>query len=228
MRPGMMPDGVALGRDPAHQLRVLRCRLADQEERRVDAFMGQRRQHPRRRGRPRAVIEGQHDLVIAERQRLRKAFQSRPAAWWRHRRRERARCRAYPCADSPPPGPPRSTPSRRQAGRQRILSFRIVRRPIFAGPCLSLRLALPYWVMRDATTQTSSAILSNRRGAAWPKIWTLPNRPMPRCSTVCRCATKMAKFATNSSRKSPAPSMTPIRRCCARLWRNSMRPISAT
>ena len=32
--------------------------------------------------------------------------------------------------------------------------------------------------MREATTQTSSAILSNRRGAAWPKIWTLPNPPM--------------------------------------------------
>src|SRR6202022_2101481 len=30
------------------------------------------------------------------------------------------------------------------------------------------------WIIREPITQTNCAILSNRRGVAWPKIWTLP------------------------------------------------------
>ena len=51
-------------------------RLADHEERRAHAFPGERRQHLWRRRRPRSVVEGQHDLVIPERQRLRKVFRA--------------------------------------------------------------------------------------------------------------------------------------------------------
>ncbi len=78
MGPGVGADGVAFRRDPAHQFRVFRRRLADQEKRRVHAFMGQRRQHLRRGRRPWAVIEGQHHLVIFKRQRLRKALEPDP------------------------------------------------------------------------------------------------------------------------------------------------------
>ena len=39
--------------------------LADREEDRLDAFGGQRLEHGRR-GRPRAVVEGQHDFVVAQ------------------------------------------------------------------------------------------------------------------------------------------------------------------
>src|SRR5258707_1086953 len=78
VQPGMMPDGVALGRDPSHQAWMLGSRLADQEERRAHAFMGQRRQHSLRGRGPRAVVERQHHLVIPQRQRLRKALQPNP------------------------------------------------------------------------------------------------------------------------------------------------------
>ena len=50
--------------------------LADQEECREHAFLRERRQHLWRGRRPRPVVEGQHHLVILERQRLRKALQA--------------------------------------------------------------------------------------------------------------------------------------------------------
>src|SRR5712692_9127790 len=37
----------------------------------------------------------------------------------------------------------------------------------FSRSIFVIALGIAHWVMRDATTQTSSAILSNRRGAAW-------------------------------------------------------------
>jgi hypothetical protein len=40
------------------------------------AFFGERRQHLWRRRRPRPVFEGQHDLVIPERQRLTEILQA--------------------------------------------------------------------------------------------------------------------------------------------------------
>src|SRR5216683_466327 len=46
----------------------------------------------------------------------------------------------------------------------------------FSRSIFVIALGVAHWVMRDATTQTSSAILSNRRGAAWPMMWTLPMR----------------------------------------------------
>ena len=74
MLPGVMPDGVALGRDFARQFRVFRRVLTDQEERRVHAFLRQCCKHTRRRGWPWAVIERQYDLMIFKRQRLGEAF----------------------------------------------------------------------------------------------------------------------------------------------------------
>ena len=78
VRPGVVADGVAFGRDPPHQIGMFRGGLADQEEGRLHAFVRQRRQHFRRRRRPRAVIEGQHHLMIPQRQRLRKVLQPDP------------------------------------------------------------------------------------------------------------------------------------------------------
>jgi len=40
----------------------------------------------------------------------------------------------------------------------------------------------------------------------------------------CRCATNLARFGPNSSRRSGAPSTTPMPDCCARSWPNSMKP----
>src|SRR5260370_42630028 len=41
-----------------------------------------------------------------------------------------------------------------------------------------IALGVIHWVMREAIIQTSSAILSNRRGVAWPRRWTLPRPPI--------------------------------------------------
>ena len=51
-------------------LRISCGHAADHEERRLDAFVRQRRQHAVGVGRQRAVIEGEHHLAVAQRQRL--------------------------------------------------------------------------------------------------------------------------------------------------------------
>ncbi len=76
MRPGVVADGVALAGDALDHVRVFGGVLADQEEGRAHALLRQRRQHLRGGRRMRAVVEGQYDLVIGERQRLREALQS--------------------------------------------------------------------------------------------------------------------------------------------------------
>jgi hypothetical protein len=58
---------MAPGGDPPHQFRVFGRGLPDQEKGGVHALTRQRRQHPRRRRRPRTIIEGQHHLVVIER-----------------------------------------------------------------------------------------------------------------------------------------------------------------
>ena len=46
--------------------RVVGRVLADREEHRRGAFVGQRLQHRRRVARPRAVVEGQHDFLVGQ------------------------------------------------------------------------------------------------------------------------------------------------------------------
>ena len=64
-------DGVAGVRDLADPFRIGIGLTADDEEGRLDALLGENRQHLVAVFRQRAVIEGQHHLVIGERQRLR-------------------------------------------------------------------------------------------------------------------------------------------------------------
>ena len=56
---------MAGGCNLAEDFRIVGGVLADREEDRLDAFVGERLEH-RRSGRPRAVVEGQHDLMIAQ------------------------------------------------------------------------------------------------------------------------------------------------------------------
>ena len=76
VQPCVMPDGMAFGRDPPHQFRMPGRGFSDQKERRAHALSRQGRKDPRRRRRPWAIIEGQHHLMVVERQGLRKVFQS--------------------------------------------------------------------------------------------------------------------------------------------------------
>ena len=62
----MVPDGVTLADLPAHELRVCRRVLADQEEGRLDALRLQRVKHFSRRFGKRTIVEGQNDFVIFE------------------------------------------------------------------------------------------------------------------------------------------------------------------
>jgi len=144
--PGMVSDGVASGSDPAHQRRMFLGRLADQEERRLHALRGQRCQRLLGRSRRWAVIESQHDLMIAERQRLWEVFQPDP------RRRggidgEYARRAEHPRARARP-RPGRSRP--REAGHegrgQELVQFPTPHPPtIFV-----IALGVAHWVMREA------------------------------------------------------------------------------
>jgi len=71
-----MGDGVAEGGDLPHHFRMRGRAPADHEECGEHAFMRERGQHLRRGAGPRPVIEGQHDLVVLQRQRLWKALQA--------------------------------------------------------------------------------------------------------------------------------------------------------
>ena len=65
VRPGVRADGVAGGGDLPENFRVIRRVLADRKEHALGAFIGQRLQHGGR-GRPRAVVEGQHDFLVGQ------------------------------------------------------------------------------------------------------------------------------------------------------------------
>ncbi len=71
MRHRMVADRVALGDLAPHQRGSRRGVAPNQEEGRADAFVAQRVEHARRRTRPRPVVEGQHHLVVGEREGLR-------------------------------------------------------------------------------------------------------------------------------------------------------------
>ena len=66
VRPGVRTDGVAGRRDLLHDFRMPAGVLADREEHRLGALIGERLEHGRRVARPRAVIESEHDLVVAQ------------------------------------------------------------------------------------------------------------------------------------------------------------------
>src|SRR5207249_1380179 len=66
MRPGVSADGVALRGHLLEYVGMPERVLADGEERRLDAMRGERAQHRGRGGRPRAVVEREHDLALAE------------------------------------------------------------------------------------------------------------------------------------------------------------------
>ncbi len=66
----MGADGVAGGLDLADHVGIGRRHLADEEKRRLHAFAGQRVEHMVGAGRQRAVVEGEHDLMVFERQAL--------------------------------------------------------------------------------------------------------------------------------------------------------------
>ena len=65
VRPGMRADGVAGGEDLAENFRMIGRVLADREEQPLGAFVRQRLEHGGR-GRPWAVVEGQHDLLVGQ------------------------------------------------------------------------------------------------------------------------------------------------------------------
>ena len=66
----MIGDGVSLGVDAAHQLRIGLGHAPDHEKRRLHAFRRQNVEHPAAMGRERAVVEGEHDFLVVERQRF--------------------------------------------------------------------------------------------------------------------------------------------------------------
>jgi len=67
---GVRTDGVSFGVDAAHQFGKFRRHAADDEERRLDAFMREFVQHDVGSIWQRSVVEREDDLVIFERQRL--------------------------------------------------------------------------------------------------------------------------------------------------------------
>src|SRR5581483_8432827 len=64
-RPSVRADGMAAFGDLLEDLRIIGGVLADREERRLHTLVGQRLEH-RRGGRPRAIVEGQNHLVVAQ------------------------------------------------------------------------------------------------------------------------------------------------------------------
>ena len=62
---------MALGHFAPRQRRIGCGIAADEKEGRLDAFVGQRIEHPRRRRRPGSIVEGQHHFMVGERQSLR-------------------------------------------------------------------------------------------------------------------------------------------------------------
>jgi len=136
--------------------------------------MGQRRQHPRGGGRPGAVVECQHDFVVGERQRLRKAFQPDP---WRGGGIDLENARgAERGAQSILARTVRRLRRRDPFHRddKAIVTTRQVPSTFMSIPVRDGSASLPnapsfvvapraaYWVMPDATIQTASITLSDR------------------------------------------------------------------
>ena len=226
--PGVVRDGVALGRDSSHQFGMFGGRLADQEEGRAHAFMRQRRQHLLRpspatgRRRRSAPPRGPQAAASAE------SSSGRRAGW---SAASTARTREVPSASL------RGHSAAGAAATDVIdaATAAAQRRAEISGhlplAIFGIALGVADWVMRAAITQTSSlnSVKPARRGMAEniDVAQAARNLRQARCSTVSRCGTKRGKFVTSSSKRSRAPSMPPTGRYCARWWRNCTRPISA-
>src|SRR5579863_246524 len=76
MRPGVRADGVTGCRHLPENLGMKGGMLADREEHRLGALVGQRLEHRRRVDRPRTVIEGQHHFLVAEKIDLLEMFET--------------------------------------------------------------------------------------------------------------------------------------------------------
>jgi hypothetical protein len=76
MGPGVVRDGMTLGRYSAHQLGMFRSGLADQEECRAHALLRENSQYLAVSCRPWPVVEGQHHFMVLQRKRLRKALEA--------------------------------------------------------------------------------------------------------------------------------------------------------
>ena len=64
MRPGVGADGVTGCGDLPEKFRMIHRVLADREEHRLGALVGERLEHRGRIDGPRTVIEGQHDFLV--------------------------------------------------------------------------------------------------------------------------------------------------------------------
>ena len=76
MRIGVVPDRMAVRYLAAHEGGMGLCVAADEKEAGLDAFFRERVEDARRRRIGRAVVEGEDDFVIGERQRARIGFQA--------------------------------------------------------------------------------------------------------------------------------------------------------
>jgi hypothetical protein len=65
VRPGVRADGVTGGRNLLEDFRMIHGVLADREEQSLGAFVGKRLEH-RGRGRPWAIVEGQHHFLVGQ------------------------------------------------------------------------------------------------------------------------------------------------------------------
>ena len=66
MRPGVRADGMAGRGHLPQNFGMIGGVLADREEHRLGAFIGERLEHGGRIGRPRAVVECQHDFLVGQ------------------------------------------------------------------------------------------------------------------------------------------------------------------
>ena len=218
VRPGVMADGVARGRDPAHQRRMFGGGLADQEEGGAHAFMGQRRQHFGVGCRPWPVVEGQHHLAILQRQRLRKTLQADPRGGRRidgenARGAERVLARTSARAAA-------AARHARQAGRAPCASRT-------SGP--SARSHISHCTRccplgnacSDNSDEFSIPVKPARRGMAEDTDVAQPAEAS--CSTATRCGMMKGQIRQNLSRRSPVPSTRRGRRIPARYRRGTAR-----
>ena len=143
---------------------------------------------PARRRRPRAVVEGQHHLVIPQRQRLRKALQADARRGGgidgeNARGAERVLARTFRGLRLPRRG--------RATVRPRRIAVAVKLRVIWPLDIFVIALGVADWVMREAITQTSSInpVKPARRGMA-ENIDVAQAAAQPAeapCSTVSRC-----------------------------------------
>jgi hypothetical protein len=80
MRPGMRTDGVTGRGHLLENFGMVGGMLADRKEHRLGAFISQRLEHGGRIGRPRAVVEGQHDFLVGQKVELLEMLKAKAGA----------------------------------------------------------------------------------------------------------------------------------------------------